>query len=367
VISVAEASRPLADPPPRRLARRDLIMFTVQLGTLLRAGIALNTGLADFARDARSPQLAAVARHVLASLEGGAMLSEAMGRAPQIFPDVYVAVIRAGETTGHLDHVLFDLVKSLEWQESIRRHVRQATIYPVMVLIAFGVLMSFLLLFVFPRFKVMFDRIRVPLPLPTRVLLEAGAFLQGYWATLVLALVAAVLAYQLALATPGGRLLVDGWKLRLPAVGQVLRHVALARFAHHMETLHRAGVNFVLALEVLERVVGNAAIARAVAAVREQVIGGVSFADALASTGQFPPLVLRMVATGEMSGSLEESLRRITEYYDREVPDTVRRFLAFLEPAMIALLAVVVLAAMLAVYLPIYSLMTSVRSRPGQR
>jgi type II secretory pathway component PulF len=366
VLAVAEAA-PAPVPPPRRLSRRELIMFTVQLATLLRAGIPLNTGLADFARDSRGPRLAAVARHVLASLEGGAMLSEAMARLPATFPEVYVAVIRAGETTGHLDRVLFDLVESLEWQETIRRQVRQATIYPALVLIAFAGLLTFLLLFVFPRFKAMFDRLRVPLPLPTRVLLTAADVLAAYWATLLLVVVAVVVGYRLAVSTPGGRLLVDGWKLRLPAIGPVLRNVALARFAHHMETLQRAGVNFVLALDVLERVMGNVAIARAVGLVRQQVITGMSFADALASTGQFPPLVLRMVATGELSGSLEETLHKVGEYYDREVPDTVRRFLAFLEPALIALLAAVVLGAMLAVYLPIYSLITTVRTRPGAR
>lgn len=359
--------RPTTPARPARLSRRDLILFTIQLGTLLRAGIPLNTGLDDFARDTRNRRLAAVSRHILTDLQNGALLSEAMGRLPDTFPDVYVAVIRAGETTGHLDQVLLDLVKSLEWQDGIRRQVRRASIYPAILLTAFFGLMALLFLFVFPRFKLIFDRLRVPLPLPTRIVLGTGDFLQAYGAPLLMGFVALVLAYRLVASTESGRLFVDGLKLRLPIFGKILRNVALARFSHHMETLQRAGVNFMLALTVLEHLVGNNVMARAVAQVRERVVSGLSFADALASTNQFPPLVLRMVATGEMSGSLEETLQKVTEYYDREVPDSVQRLLAFLEPTMIAVLAVIVLGAMLAVYLPIYSLVTSVRARQGPR
>lgn len=357
--------REVAAPAPRRLSRRDLILFTVQLGTVLRAGIPLNTGLDDFARDTRNPRLAAVAHHILTSLEGGALLSDALAQLPDTFPEVYVAVVRAGETTGHLDQVLLDIVKSLEWQDGIRRQVRQASIYPALLLLAFFGLMALLFLFVFPRFKPIFERLRVPLPLPTRIVLGVGDFLQTYWAMLLLTIVAIVVSYRLIAGTSGGRLLVDRIKLHLPIFGAILRNVALARFTHHMETLQRAGVNFILALQVLERVVGNSVMARAVAQVRERVISGMSFAEALASTGQFPPLVLRMVATGEMSGSLEETLAKVTEYYDREVPDAVRRFLVLLEPAMIAVMAVVVLGAMLAVYLPIYGMVMNIRTRPS--
>lgn len=355
------AKRPAAS--VGRVSRRDLILFTTHLGILFSAGVSLTDGLREFAQEPPNPRLGRVAASVLQSVEEGALLSEAMARLPGTFPEVYVAMVRAGETSGRLDQVLMDLVKSLEWQEEIARQIRQASIYPIILLSAFSGLVIFLVTFVFPRFSVVLSRIGAPLPLPTRILMGAGDFFRANWAMLLLGIFALVLGYRFLRSVPAGRLLVDRVKLRLPILGNIFLEVALARFAHHMETLYRAGVEFVRALTVLEQVVGNRVIARAVAQARERVIAGMSFTDALRSTGQFPPLVLRMVGTGETSGSLDVSLAKVTQYYDREVPNAVRRFFAFLEPAIIACLAGVVLVAVLSVYLPIYSLLSNVRAR----
>jgi len=173
-----------------------------------------------------------------------------------------------------------------------------------------------------------------------------------------------VVLYRLWGRTTGGRLAIDRFKLQLPIFGTILRKVALSRFTHNLETLHRAGVEFVYALTVLERVVGNAAIARAVAQVKERVIGGMAFTEALRASGEFPPLVLRMVASGEMSGNLADSLGKVSQYYDKEVPDSVRRLFALIEPAMITVMAVVVLGSILSVFLPIYNILGKIG---GQR
>lgn len=347
-----------------RVSRRNLILFTTHLATILGAGIPLVAALKEFAEEATDPKMRAMVERIRASVEGGALLSEAMARMPRTFPEVYVAMVRGGEATGRLDRVLMDQVASLEWQEGIVRQIRQASLYPMLLMTAILGLMVLLFTFVIPRFAGVLKKVGGELPLPTQIVLTIGNFMQANWLLVFLGIAGLAIGYRFLLTFPAGRLLVDRVKLQVPVVGPLFRKVALARFTHHMDTLYRAGVDFVLALTVLERVVGNAVIARAVAQVRERVMVGMSFTEALRSTGQFPPLVLRMLGTGEASGDLGDSLAKVSQYYDRDVPDSVRRLFTILEPAIIACLTMIVLGAILAVYLPIYSILGRLSVRP---
>jgi type IV pilus assembly protein PilC len=340
-----------------RISRRDLILLTTHLGTLFSAGIPLAPGLREFADEPPSRMAGTVARALLESVEGGSMLSEAMGRYPQVFNEIYVALVRAGEASGHLDAVFADLVASLEWQQTILSQIRQASIYPLILMSALGGLVTLLFTFVLPRFAGILEKTGAEMPLPTKVVLVTGRFMQANWMYMFLGIVVLTVAFRLWVRTPRGRLLVDQFKLYLPIFGPILRKIALSRFSHNLETLMRSGVEFVYALTVLEKVVGNAYIARALGDVREKVIGGSGFADALRATRQFPPLVLRMVANGEISGNLPDSLGKVSQYYDKEVPDGVRRVFALIEPFMITILAVVVLGSILSVFLPIYTVL----------
>lgn len=363
VISVragAPVQRTVKKPAVRsvgKVSRRDLILLTTHLQTIFSAGIPLGPGLREFAEEAPSKSTGAVASALLGSVEGGAMLSEAMARFPKVFPEIYVALVRAGEASGKLDAVFADLAASLEWQQSIISQLRQASIYPAILMSALGGLVTLLFTFVLPRFSAILTKTGAPMPLPTKIVLFVGAFMQANWTYLFFGAVALVVLIRLWVRTRGGRLAMDRLKLKLPIFGAIIRKITLSRFAHHLETLHRAGVEFVFALTVLERVVGNAWIGRAVAQVREKVIGGMAFTDALRASGEFPPLVLRMVASGEMSGNLADSLNKVSQYYDREVPDAVRRLFALIEPAMITVMAVVVLGSILSVFLPIYAIL----------
>ncbi|MFQ5827586.1 MAG: type II secretion system F family protein [Candidatus Methylomirabilia bacterium] len=363
VISVQERA-PRATRQPResvgRISRRELILFTVHLGTILSAGVPLLPALKEYAREA-SPRVRTVTEILVQKLERGVMLSEAMASLPKVFSEVYVATVRAGEASGKLDAVLMELVASLEWQEGLASQLRQASIYPALLMTALGILATVLFTFVLPKFKGLLAKTGAPMPLPTKIVLAIGDFMAANWMLVFLGIFGLVVAVRLAVRVPAGRLLVDRVKLQVPVVGGLLQKIAMSRFAHFLETLHRAGVEFALTLMVLERVVGNAVIARGVARVRERVVAGMSFTDALRLSGEFPPLVVRMVSTGEMSGNLGDSLAKISQYYDREVPDTVRRLFALIEPAVIAVMAVVVLGSILSVYLPIYSILGKMR------
>ena len=369
VISVqprAPAQRAAKKPAARsvgKVSRRDLILLTSHLQTLFSAGIPLVPGLREFVDEAPNKSVGVVAAALIESVEGGVMLSGAMARFPKVFPEIYVALVSAGEASGHLDAVFTDLVASMEWQQSIISQVRQASMYPMILMVALGGLVTLLFTFVLPRFASILAKTGAPLPLPTKVVLFIGGFMQANWTYLFLGAAALVVLVRLWVRTPGGRLAMDRLKLQLPIFGSIIRKVALSRFSHNLETLHRAGVEFVFALTVLERVVGNAAIARALAQVRERVVGGMGFTDALRASGEFPPLVLRMVSSGEMSGNLPDSLNRVSQYYDKEVPDAVRRLFALIEPAMITVMAVVVLGSILSVFLPIYGILGKIGGR----
>lgn len=346
-----------------RVSRRDLIMLTSHLQTLFAAGIPLVPGLREFAEEAPSQAIGAVASAILERVQGGTMLSEAMAEYPNVFPELYVALVKAGEASGRLDAVFADIVASMEWQQGMVSQVRQASIYPLILMFALSGLVTILFTFVLPRFSKILERTGAPMPLPTKIVMTIGGFMQANWTYLLFGGAALVVLVRLAVRTPAGRLALDRLKLQLPVFGVIIRKAALSRFAHHLETLYRTGVEFVYALSVVERVVGNAVIARAVAQVRERVIGGMGFTDALRASGEFPPLVVRMVGSGEMSGNLADSLGKVSQYYDREVPDAVRRLFGLIEPAMITVLAVVVLGAILSVFLPIYSILAKIGSQ----
>lgn len=354
------AARPSARGPAGRISRRDLILFTTHLATLFSASIPLAPGLREFAEEPPSRAAGTVARAILENVEGGAMLSDAMARLPGIFSDIYIALVKAGEASGHLDAVFNDIVAALEWQQTIVSSVRQASIYPLILMSALGGLVMLLFTFVLPRFAGILEKTGAAMPLPTKIVLAVGRFMQANWLTVLAVIVVTVIAHRLWVRTAGGRLLMDQIKLQLPFFGPILRKVALSRFSHNLETLLRSGVEFVYALTVLERVVGNAYIARALADVRGRVVGGMGFADALRITRQFPPLILRMVANGEISGDLPGSLAKVSQYYDKEVPDAVKRLFTLIEPVMITVLAFVVLGSILSVFLPIYTVLSKI-------
>lgn len=372
VISVeprAQGGRAARRPTARsvgRVSRRDLMLLTTHLGTLFSAGIPLAPGLREFAEEAPEKSVGLVAIALVESVEGGTMLSDAMAQFPRVFPELYVALVKAGEASGHMDQVFADLVASLEWQEGIVSQLRQASMYPLILMSALGGLVTILFTFVLPRFATILQKTGAPMPLPTKIVLAVGGFMEANWASVFLGVVTLVVLVRLWVRTQAGRLAMDRLKLQLPIFGAIIRKIALSRFAHNLETLHRTGVEFVYALTVLERVVGNAWLGRAVSQVRERVIGGMAFTDALRTTGEFPPLVLRMVGSGEMSGNLAGSLAKVSQYYDKEVPDSVRRLFSLIEPAMITVMAVVVLGSILSVFLPIYTIMGKIGGQRGR-
>lgn len=347
----------------RRIRARDVLNFTIDLSTILAAGIPITEGLRDLADSSEHTKLKMIIEDVLASISGGSSLSAAFERHPQVFDTLYVSIVRAGETSGNLDRVLADLAAFLEWKADLRRDVLQAMIYPIMVLSAIAGLVILLATFVFPQFATVLNQSKGPIPLPTRVLFFLSGLFRGYWWLLLLLIVIAAAAFWFWKRTPRGQARWDEFKLKIPVVGNLVRDIALSRFCHFFQILFSAGVDISQTLTIVEQLVGNSVLAEATHVVRNEVRAGNSLSGSLTQTGKFPNLVVRMFHIGEQSGQLVGSLEKTCRYYDKEIPATIKRVFSILEPVLYVILAVIVLTVALAIYLPLYQMMGSLSRR----
>jgi type IV pilus assembly protein PilC len=302
-------------------------------------------------------------RDITENLRGGSSYSDALARHPVVFGDVYVSMVRAGEASGTLDQVLERLVDFLEWQDALASEIRRASIYPAAVLVAVLALIGVLLGFVFPRILPVINSLKVPLPFITRAVIAAGDVVRFGWFWILLGLAGLLALVRLLGASEGGRLIIDAVKLRIPVIGGLVEKICLSRFAHHLGLLLRTGVDITQSLSITAQVVGNAVIAQAVSEVREKVIQGGSLWRSLQETGAFPPLIVRMVFVGENTGTVDSSLEKVTAFYDREIPATVKKMFAIMEPLIIVILAGLVLMVALAIFVPLYDALGKVGRR----
>ncbi len=341
----------------KKVKRKDLLTFTVHLQTIVSAGIPIIQGLGDLIEQTNNQTFKKVLEDVRAAIQSGSTLSEALERHPKAFSNLFVSVIRAGEASGNLDSVLKDLISFLEWQEEIISSIRQATIYPIIVLTAVTGLVILLMTFVFPRFSIIFEKANVPLPLPTRIVMGVSHFLVHDWGYLIGALIILAFLFHIFSKTDTGRHLIDRLKLRIPVFGNLILKINLSRFSHYLGTLIRAGIDITQALRIVENVIGNVIISDIIRLVRARVQAGEFMSDTLKEHPEFPPLVVRMISIGETSGNLEETLGKVSTYYDREVPVTIKKVFAVFEPLVIVFLASIVLLMALSMFLPLYQMM----------
>ena len=341
-----------------RVTRRDVIFFTSQLAAVIGAGVNLVEGLADIEAQAVKAPLRAIITDVRRGVERGLSLSSALERHPKAFGDLYVSIVRAGEATGRVDKALDDLVQQLEWQEATRARVREAAAYPVLIVGLLAVLLTVLVGFTIPRFARVYQSVNanLELPLPTRVVQAAGTFVAANGLVILAALAVAFVLYRLRVQVPGGPEWRDQWLLKLPVVGDISRKLALSRFAHFFASLHEAGVEVAPSLAVIERVIGNAYIARRFRIAVSRVLAGDPLSRALGAVGEFPPLVIQMVALGEKTGQMSTSLQQVRQYYDREVDRAVTRAIGVFGPAALLALAGVFVLIAVAFYLPLFNL-----------
>ena len=321
----------------KRVKGRDLLIMTQELNALVSSGLPLDRSLATLAELADNPELRRILEEVLHAVQGGKSLAEALGQ-HRVFPPLYVNMIRAGEIGGFLELVLQRLAEYLERGQQLRDEVRAALTYPALLTCAMGVSIMVLLVYVLPKFTVLFSEMGRAVPLQARLLIGLSDLIRGYWwAGLgAVGLIAGSVRYSIR--TPRGRYSWDQWKLRLVLVGPLLRKMEVASLARTLGTLLKSGVPMLQALGIVKEVAGNQVIARSLGEVEIGVREGAGVADPLARSGVFPPLAVQMIAVGEETGKLDELLIRVADHFDREVRVQIQQFTRLLEPVLILIM-----------------------------
>jgi general secretion pathway protein F len=327
--------------------------ITRQLGTLLGAGIAMADALSAIIDQAQSRRIESIFRSIRERITQGVSLGDALAEYPQLFSELYVNMVKAGEATGQVDVVLRRLADFLQRQRALQRKVVSALTYPILMIMIGLVVVSILMTVVVPKITDMLRDTGQTMPTPTQVLIAISDAFKRYWIAGPLAVILLSFVYSRVYKTKGGELWIDKTKLRIPIIGELLRKQAVARFTRTLSTLLSSGVPAVRSLEITENVVGNRVLADATAHVRTRIMEGTDIASPLKATGVFPSVVGYMVAVGEQSGELEQMLDRIADAFDEEIEVVTERVTTVLEPIMIVVLAVVVGFIVWSIVLPI--------------
>ena len=344
-----------------RVKAEDRIFLTRQLATLVKVGIPILEGLDTLAKQAKNRVLQKAIVKVIQEVEAGSSLSDALGRHPRIFDEVYISTIRAGEAGGFLDLALERLASLLEREAETKAKIKAATRYPILVVVAIGIAFGIIITFVIPKFVQLFAAFRTALPLPTRIAVALNRFIQGSWPLLIGGAVAAIASFQLYVRTKDGRLRWDGLKLRFPILGPLILKLTISRFTHILGVLTRSGIPILKALELTSRAVGNAALSLAIEGIYQEVEKGKAIAEPMAQDPLFPPLVVQMVAVGEKTGELDNLLQKISEHYDMEADYTIRNLATALEPILLLFIGAMVFFLALSVFLPMWDMVKFVR------
>ena len=343
-----------------RVPARDVVIFTRLFATMVGAGLPLVQSLNILGRQTENANFRKVIRRMVRDVASGDTLSGAMGRHDKVFSGLSVSMVAAGEAAGALDTILGRLADFLEKHGALGRKVRAALIYPAMIFAVTIPAVAILLIFVIPTFESMFAAADVPMPLPTRMVIAASGVVQRYWWALAGAVPVLALLVRHAHGTGRGRLLMDRLVLAVPLVGGLLRKAAVSRFTRTLGTLVASGVSILRGLEVTAKTAGNRVIHDAVMKARDAIERGETIARPLEESGAFTPMVVRMVEVGEQTGALDEMLERVADFYEQEVDAALEAVIAMVEPVMIVVLGVVVGGMIVAMYLPIFEMITAV-------
>lgn len=336
----------------------DLILFSRQMYSLMRAGVPIIRSMKGIIEATKNRVLVNAVREVQADLESGRELSAALARHPSIFTPLYISMVRVGENTGKLDESFLRIAQYLELEKDTRERIKSALRYPVMVIAAMAIAVTIINIFVIPAFAKIFERAHVALPLPTRILIFTSEFFVNYWPLLIGGLIIAAVAARYYVNTDQGLYLWGKYKIRLPLVGDIILRATLGRFSRAFAMSLTAGVPLVQALTVVARAVDNEYVGEHVLSMRNGIERGEGLTRTAAATGMFTPLVLQMLSVGEETGQVDEMLEEVAGFYEREVDYDVKNLSATIEPVMIVLMGGLVLILALGVFLPMWDMAT---------
>ena len=340
---------------------REVVVFTRQFATMINAGLPLVQSLAILADQTENKAFRKVIAQVQGDVESGQSFADALRRHPRVFSELYVNMVAAGESGGILDTILNRLAVFLEKSDALKRKVRGAMIYPAVMLVVVIASTSILLWKVVPIFATIFSDAGLALPLPTRIVMALSGFLQQWFLWMLLAAIAAVFGLRAYYRTPPGKLAVDRAMLHIPGLGGLIRKSAVSRFTRTLGTLVSSGVSILDGLEITARTAGNRVIHDAVMTSRASIAGGETISGPLRASGVFPPMVVQMINVGEHTGGLDQMLSKIADFYDDEVDVAVSSLTSIIEPVMIVVMGILIGGMVVAMYMPMFDLISTVQ------
>jgi type IV pilus assembly protein PilC len=346
----------------RGIKRTDLITFCFHLEHLIRAGVPILEGLADLRDTVDNKRLREVTAAMIESIEGGKNLSGAMEDFPFVFNTVFVSLIRAGEQSGQLIEVLQKLIENLKWQDEQTAQTKKLLMYPSIVSVIVAGVLFFLMLYVVPQLISFLSTMGQELPLQTRALIWTSSFFKSYWYVILAVPFAVVFGLGTAIRTnPAFAMRFDGWKLRLPIIGPILKKIIVTRVCNVFSIMYSSGITVLECIRTSEEVADNKAIQQAVRDAGRMIADGGGISASFASTGLFPPLVVRMLRVGENTGALEEALGNVSYFYTRDVRESIANLQAMILPGITIVLGAMILWIMASVLGPIYDLFTQIK------
>lgn len=359
-ISIKAGAIELKLPFLDRVKLQDISRFTRQFSAMTSAGLPLVQCLDILGGQTDNKILGTAVKQISSDIQGGNTLADAMQKHPKIFNSLYSNMVAAGEASGSLDTVLTRLADYLEKSDALIRKIKGAMTYPAIVMSVAVIATIVMLTFVVPTFAKMFEDTGGTLPMPTRIVMGLSNFLQSFMWLIVLSIGGIIFAVISYYKTEDGKMRIDGIKLKLPIFGDLERKSAIGRFSQTLSTLLNSGVTILDALNITAKTAGNKVVEKGILRTLERITGGLTIAEPLKETGIFPPMVIHMVAVGEKTGDLADMLKKVSDFYQEEVDAAVEALTSVIEPIMIIMMGGIIGGILLAMYLPMFDMMSAV-------
>lgn len=345
----------------RRVSSSDIVFFTRQLASMLSSGLTLMQGLSILKSQVQNKAMTDIIQEIVVDLENGKTFSTALEKYPQQFSPIYIALARTGETSGLLDKIFLRLAETLEKQLELQRTIKDALLYPIMVVIMMIIVVFIMMIFVIPQLKTLYNNFEMALPLPTVIIINVSTFTATSWVYLTILLIISAFLFRKWQNKEENKRMLDAIMLKVPLFGKLIMEKSMADFSRTLGLLIGSGSLVVDSLLKTADVVNNSLYKQEIVVVAKRVEKGISIGDALEAGSMFPPMIVEMVKIGEQTGKLNESLLRASEYYEREVEDSVKTMTTLLQPLILLILALGVGFLIFAVIAPIYQLISSLQ------
>ncbi|MFH1833238.1 MAG: type II secretion system F family protein [Candidatus Levyibacteriota bacterium] len=339
----------------------NLMLFTRQLSLMLASGLTLTQSLNVLKEQVKGDMTQEVVSTILTDIEGGKSLSLALLLHTEIFPPIYISLIKAAESSGLLEKVLLRLADNLEKEKKLKDSIKSALLYPAIVIIGMVAVVFIMMIFVIPQLSTLYESMNIQMPLPTRIVIGMSNFLVTFWPLIIGLAIILTFVYRRWNKTESGKLIIDSFKLKIPIFGKLSKEIILTEFSRTFSLLVGAGILVVEALNQVAEITGNILYKNAVTDLSKRVEKGMTVGDSMMYSNLFPPILVQMAKIGEQTGKLDESFLKVSEYFEQEVDQTVKTLMTALEPMIMIILGVGVAFLIISIITPIYSLMSAIQ------